>query len=257
MPRSSRKQSASAFHHIVTKGDGGQIIFENHKHRTHYLQLLERSVNDFCVEVHAYCLMSNHVHLLIKAHPNSAGANDLSASMKQLNERYAEYFSKESGRVGHVFQGRFWSEPVETEKQFLSTLRYIHSNPEVAGICHTKDYPWSSYRAYTGSDSFVETGFALSLIGELTSFESFSESGINLAKPFKGSRLCHHLSYDELMKVSLNVLGRKTLTSLKAMRPSERAIHLGRLSNAGLAESDIARITGLGRGSIARLLPPK
>ena len=249
MPHVQRKRSETGFYHVVVKGDGDQIIFESDADRKRFITELEGSVDSHDVDVHAYCLMSNHVHFLV-----SDRDGKLSAFMKQLNERYAMYFRKVTGRVGHVFQGRFWSEPVESDEYFLAALRYIHANPEPAGICSARDYRWSSYAAYTGKDSLTNTDLALELLGGPAGFERFQASGGSFAQPFPGSKLVRHLSYDELTHIAVEVLGRDTLNSLKAMPPKDRGPHIEKLSRAGFTDTQIARITGVGQAVIYRAL---
>lgn len=262
MPHAKRKKGESGFYHVVTKGDGGQIIFESNANRARYLEMLDVALNENKVKLHAFCLMSNHIHLLVEDREDELGA-----FMKRLNETYARYFGKMTGRVGHVFQGRYWSEPVEDNARFLAVLRYIHANPEAAGICRVQDYPWSSYQAYVLSGakkgsgekrgaksaaSFVETELALSLLGGVEAFECFSASGACSARPFQGSKLSKHLTFDELLNVAFRLLGRDVLNSLKAMEPSVRAPYFIQLLQAGFTASEIARVTGIGRESIIR-----
>lgn len=254
MPHCARHLGESGFYHVVTKGDGNQIIFENARDRETYLDLLESCVEEFDVDVHAYCLMGNHVHLLLE---ENRERRDLSAFMKKLNESYAMYFGRTSERIGHVFKDRFWSEPVESDEYFLSAVRYIHANPETAGICPMHKYPWSSYRAYCGGGSFVKTGFCLELLGGIEAFRTFNASGGNYAKPFATSKLSKHLSPDELTHVALSLLGRQTLSTIRQMTPKERIPHVMKLASAGFTESEIARLTGLGRQAVRSTLGQK
>ena len=252
MPHTPRKKSETGFYHVVTKGDGGQIIFESDTDRRRFLELLEKAADEHAIEVHAYCLMSNHVHLLIQDKRDS-----MSAFMKQLSESYAMYYRKVTGRVGHVFQGRYWSEPVDTDEYFLAALRYIHANPEPAGICAARDYPWSSYSSYLGRKSFVQTKLALDLLGSPNAFEAFHLTGGSYATPFPKSALSRHLSYDELQRVAANLLGRDTLNSLKQMKPADREAYFELLAQSGFTDTQIARITGIGQASIHRSLRKK
>lgn len=249
MPHAQRKRSETGFYHIVSKGDGGQVIFEEREDRFRFLEELETSASEHGIEIHAYCLMSNHVHLLVRDRESM-----LSEFMKQLNENYARYYARNTGRVGHVFQGRFWSEPVECDEHFLAALRYIHANPEPPGICKAKEYPWSSYRAYVGSKSFVITELALSLLGSVSRFCEFHEESRLSAKPFAGSTLTNHLSYDELSAIAVSIIGRETLNGLRMMTPKCRAPYLLKLHDAGMTRGEIARVTGLGPRSVERTL---
>ena len=247
MPRTQRRRSDSGFYHTVIKGDGGQLLFENDRHRSFFLKLLEKSSASYDVAIHAYCLMGNHVHLLVKDKQAA-----LSGFMKTLDETYAEYFAKQTGHVGHVLQGRFWSEPIECDRYYLATLRYIHANPEPAGICAARNYPWSSYQAYTGKESFVATEFALELLGGREAFEIFQSEGGRFARPFGASALRGHLTSDELARVAAGLIGEDVLRTLKCFNPQARYAYVQCLANAGFSESEIVRVTGLGRATVRR-----
>ena len=255
MPHAKRTLSESGFYHIVTKGDGGQAIFRNNDDRRHYVDLLEQSALDNDIEVHAYCLMANHVHLLAKVDA-TVEAGCLSAFMKQLDGRYATYFAKKTSRIGHVFQGRYWSEPVKDDACLLGALRYIHANPEPAGICRAQKYPWSSYQAYIGEPSFVQTSHALSLLGGKDQFARHSRNGGKYVKPFAESKLQRHLSHDELVRVACGIVGRQRLLQMKGAHPNIRRELLWRLSNAGFSEREIARLTGISRYTIHNDVTP-
>ena len=248
MTHTARKRSESAFYHVVTKGSGGQIIFEDERDRARYLDILCDAVDAFGIEVHAYCLMSNHVHLLIRDREN-----ELSAFMKRLNERYAMYFAKKASRVGSVFQTPFWSEAVEDDSYYLSALRYIHANPEPAGICAAADYVWSSYRAYLGEPSFVTTELALELLGGVGKFAGFSTHGGRYALPFPRSKLQRHLSPDECWRVACEIVGKDVLSSMRQMKQRDRLPHIERLLAAGFTEREICRLTGLGKNTVHRV----
>ena len=193
--------------------------------------------------------MNNHVHLLVKDE-----ARDLSTFMKQLNEGYAMYFAKKTQRVGRVFQRPFWSEPIDADSYFLCTLRYIHANPEPAGICQARDYPWSSYQAYFRGSSLVKTRLALDMIGGASKFEEFSSSGGSYAKPFKGSKLFRHHGSDELVSIAIASLGRDVLNNMRSMMPEERDPYIQALFEKGFSAAEISRVTGLGLSPVHRAL---
>ena len=241
MPHTQRKLSESGFYHVVAKGDGAQLLFEDDRDKKLYVDTLAKTIDEFKIKLHAYCLMSNHIHLLVRDE-----RYELSEFMKKLSETYAMHFSRKVGRVGRVFQRPFWSEPVENDTYFLCALRYIHANPEPAGICKAEDYPWSSYQAYLSGSPFVEVDFARELLGGTREYEEFSASGGSYAKPFTGSRLSHHHNSNELVNIAINLLGRETLNDLRAMGPEARKPHIELLHTHGFTKAEIVRITGLG-----------
>ena len=129
MPRTARIPSASGCYHVVLRGIGKQILFEEDEDYRRFLHTLERYLRDEKADIYAYCLMENHVHLLLHA---DSGLDRL---MKRIGTSYAYYFNEKYSRSGHLFQDRFSSEPVEDEAYLLAVVRYIHNNPQKAGIC--------------------------------------------------------------------------------------------------------------------------
>jgi len=116
----------------------------------------------FCI--YAYCVMDNHVHILL-----DTKEKDLSVIMKGIAVRYASFYNAKYRRVGHVFQDRFKSEPIEDERYVLAVIRYIHNNPVKAGMVENpQEYSWSSYSAYlkknTLSNNLVNTDYTLGII---------------------------------------------------------------------------------------------
>ena len=150
MPRKPRVWYPGAVYHITSRGNRRSDIFLDDKDRLRYLRYLEETKQRYFFELHSYCLMTNHVHLLLetKQHP-------ISPIMQKLNSRYAMSFNKRYNREGHLFQGRYHSVLVESVEQFTATSRYIHLNPVRANIVKKPDeYKWSSYLAFqTGNPS--------------------------------------------------------------------------------------------------------
>lgn len=148
MSRKQRIWFPGAKYHITNRGNRRSALFFDDQDRFVYLKLLEEARRDYPFDLHAYCLMTNHIHLqleTIQHHPKDI--------MKYLNSRYAIYFNKRHQLEGHVFQGRYGAEMIETPDYFLDVSRYIHLNPVVAKMVKDpQDYPWSSYSAYI-SDS--------------------------------------------------------------------------------------------------------
>ncbi len=170
MSRSARKLSLSKIYHIMCKGIDGQDIFYDSQDKSNYLKKIENLKDSFSCKIFAYCLMSNHVHLVMQIEDT-----DLSRFMQSLNIRYTSYFNKKYNRSGHFFQDRFKSKCVENQKYFLDVCRYVHQNPEKAGICQTKDYHWSSYHEYIGKEKIVDKHILLHYFNEnIDDFKKFT-----------------------------------------------------------------------------------
>lgn len=244
MPRCARVKSESGFYHVIAKGSGGQNLFEGVYDYRAFLELLAKACEKGGVRVIAYCLMSNHVHLLLEDVEGHLGE-----VMKSVLTGYAQRFNKLGDRVGHVFQQRFKSQPIEDEGYLLRAIRYIHNNPAKAGICPAKDYPWSSYREYVGRPALADTALALGLCGGVEGFVAFSTSEDEEGYRFRERT---RLSDAEAQQLAARILGEIALTDLKAMERRRRNALLFELKNAGLSISQIQRLTGIGRGVIAR-----
>jgi len=144
MPRSKRLQIANAWYHVMNRGSNHQTIFKCTDHYRIFLSLLIDISIIYEIEIHAYCLMRNHYHLLIKTnHENIAKA------MKHLNSTYTLAFNRIEQRDGPLFRGRYKSILVDDDCYLLYVSRYIHLNPVEAKIVeHAENFPLSSYRAY-------------------------------------------------------------------------------------------------------------
>jgi putative transposase len=133
-------------YHVTVRGTARCSIFEDDADRERYLRILAGVVDETGWKVLAYCLMGNHVHLLILT-----PKGNLATGMRLLSGTYAQWFNRRHGRVGHLFQGRYGSEVIRTESQFLATLRYIVWNPVRAGLRPLPElWRWSSHRAIVG-----------------------------------------------------------------------------------------------------------
>lgn len=244
MPRGARVKSESGFYHVIAKGSGGQNLFEGAYDYRAFPELLAKACEKGGVRVIAYCLMPNHIHLLLEDTQGRLGE-----VMKSVLTGYAQRFNRLGDRVGHVFQQRFKSQPIEDEGYLLRAIRYIHNNPAKAGVSPAKDYPWSSYREYVGVPVLVDTTLALELCGGVEGFVAFSASEDEEGYRFRERT---RLSDAEARQLASGILGEIVLTDLKALERSRRNALLFDLKDAGLSISQIQRLTGIGRGVIAR-----
>lgn len=166
MPRVARKKSSSgALYHIIECGNERQDIFREDEDRRRLLTIIKRNQEKYGFTIHAFCLMTNHIHLLI-----SCDGIDISQVMKSINVSYVIYFNRKYERSGHLFQDRFKSEIVDTNEYAMEVTRYIHLNPVRAGMvgCDAiHKYIWSSYQQYLLAECkgqlTVDTSFILGL----------------------------------------------------------------------------------------------
>lgn len=135
-------------HHVFARGNDKRAIFLDDGDRRRYLALLERVVRWNSWKCLTYCLMGNHVHLVIEN-----ALPDLGSGMQQLHGRYAQIFNRRHGRSGHLFGGRFGSVRVESDEHLLMVVAYVVRNPVEAGLCRSpRDWVWSSHAAVLRGD---------------------------------------------------------------------------------------------------------
>ena len=161
MARPLRIEYPGAVYHITTRGNAYQDVFLDDTDREEFLEILEQTVDRFNWLCHAYCLMTNHYHLLIETVDPT-----LSRGMRQLNGVYTQAFNRRHEQVGHLFQGRYKAILVEKEAYLLELARYIVLNPVRAKMVKKpEEWEWSSYRATAGLEgapSFLTTDWILS-----------------------------------------------------------------------------------------------
>ncbi len=132
MARCARQKSSTFIYHVLLRGINRQDIFYDEEDYCRFLEIVKRVETSGSVAVYGYCLMGNHVHLLLQEKEE-----ELSVIMKRIGTSYAWWYNTKYDRVGHVFQNRFQSEVVETEAYLLEVLRYIHNNPVKAKLAAT------------------------------------------------------------------------------------------------------------------------
>jgi putative transposase len=143
VPRQPREELAGAIHHVFARGNAKQLIYRDDADRERYLALLGRAVVRQRWRCLAYCLMDNHMHLLVETpEPN------LGRGIQWLHGRYAAVFNRRHRRSGHVFQGRYGAVRMKSDAQLVMVARYVARNPVDAGLCAEPDsWPWGSHAA--------------------------------------------------------------------------------------------------------------
>lgn len=147
MARLSRLTLPGHPHHVIQRGNNRQAIFASTADYQTMLDLLDENARKFNVAIHAYVLMGNHFHLL--ATPQTA--DGLPQMMQALGRRYVRYFNDSQKRTGTLWEGRYKSTLIQTERYLLACMAYIDLNPVRAGmVMQARDYPWSSHAHYVG-----------------------------------------------------------------------------------------------------------
>lgn len=247
-----RAKSASGIYHVMLRGINRQTIFEDDEDREMFIGTANGLQGDSNYKMYAYCLMDNHVHLLIHELDDS-----ISTIIKRIAARYVYWFNKKYGRCGHLFQGRFKSEAVEDDRYFLTVLRYVHQNPLRAGSAGDMDScRWTSYKEYLvkGRQPLVDIDMGLNLLSP------HREKAVKMYVDF------HHEAHndkcmdygdfirlnDKQVRAEMVKLG-YTVTALQHMSLLSRNLALHELKSIpGVSIRQLARITGISKSVIDR-----
>ena len=241
MPRIARVFGESGYMHVYTRGNGKQILFEDRADYICYLQLLKKYSSETGVAICCFCLMENHVHLLVYD-----PEKDLSKLMRKLSSAYSGYFNWKYHRTGHLFEGRFNSIPIESREYLVRVFRYILNNPKKSNICRAEEYPWSSYSRYGYSDSFVDTSVFQELIGDRDDYETFMLTEDEDCPELEG------YTRDDIWAKAIlrDVLRVKSGTELQHYDAKARNDALRLLKSRGLTIRQIERLTGINQSAI-------
>lgn len=255
MPRRAREKSSTGIYHVMLRGINGQIIFEDKEDYEKFIQTITQYKEICGYEIYAYCLISNHVHLLMKE-----GKEDMGIVFRRIGASYVYWYNRKYKRRGHLFQDRYKSEAVENDEYFLTVLRYIHQNPIKAGIENNiSKYLWSSYNDYLGKNNICDTKFALSF------FAGDEKKAVELFKKFNSEASKDKcLEYEELDRIDriddaeatkkiMTVAGVKSTKQVQNFEREKRDKIIKELKNRGLSIRQIERLTGISFGVIRRI----
>ena len=244
MARKAREKSEANLYHVMLRGVNRQQIFLDEEDNRHFLKVLRqcREISGF--RLLAYCLMGNHVHLLLQT-----GAEPLEQVMKRIGTRYALWYNSKYERVGHLFQDRYRSEAVKDEAYFLTALRYILNNPVKAGICaKATDYPLSSAGDYLTGSGVTDTAFAEALLGRDALLEYLrapsEEACMDDAPAGMGDRTA--------LKALCRITETEDVEAAKRAVAEQPGKFIPALRAAGLSIRRISRLTGVPFGIVRK-----
>ena len=249
MPRQARKKSSVGIYHIMLRGVNQQQIFEDSEDCDKFLQVLKdcKAISEF--KLFAYCLMGNHIHILLQE-----TKEPIDLLMKRIENKFVYWYNIKYQRTGHLFQDRFKSEPIENNSHFLTVLRYIHQNPIKAGVCKTVNaYENSSYNEYYKKTDLIDCDFVFEIISK----EEFTK--FNNEKAFD---TCLDIEDKPKIKVTDEQAKRiiekyskcKNVAEFQALDIKNRNKCLKKLRESGLSLRQISRLTGIGKWMVEKLV---
>ena len=264
MPRKAREKSGSGIYHVMMRGVNRQLIFEDREDREYFLELLLKYRKRSGFELYGYCLLGNHVHLLLKecAGPSIVEykgeeveigeGEELEAVFKRINVSYVAYFNRKYKRTGHLFQDRFKSECVENDDYLLHVLRYIHMNPVKAGICEKpEEYEFSSFNEYMEGPKICKTGFVLGMLSREKlrdfTYEKNEDKFMDVDETAD-----EFLTDEDVKQIIKSLTGCANTAEFQKLDINERNNAFVELVEAGIPVAQISRMTGYSRMLVYR-----
>lgn len=256
MPRKPRIISSTGIYHIILRSVNQQIIFEEDKDFQKFLFILSDCKSRYDVDIFAYCLMGNHIHLLIHSQPEK-----LSHFFLSLGTRFARWYNDKYLRYGHLFQERFHSQAIEDEEYFITSLLYIHYNPVKAGLSRfASEYRWSSYNAFFGEKNpLVNVSYPANILGSKENLQHLLAAGNEddsiptELDEFDSTSFERRLTNEKAMETFKSLSNLNNPFEIVHLPRNERNLLLQKLRQNGLSISQIARITGISVSTIKRV----
>ena len=240
MPRQARKKSENNIYHIMFRGINRQIIFEDAEDSDRFLEILAECKAISGYKVLAYCLMGNHIHLLMQFNEEP-----IELSIKRITIRFVYWYNSKYGRVGHLFQDRFKSEPIDDDKYLLSCIRYIHQNPVKSGKAKIDKYPYSSYNSYLYqlTDGLVDIDFLNDMIA-LSDFIEFCNIDEKSAFIDIDEIVRKRITDEQAKQIIYKLAKCGSATEFQQLEIKQKMSILNKLKQKGLGIRQISRLTG-------------
>lgn len=224
----------------MLRGVNQQQIFEEREDFEKFLQVLKdcKAISEF--KIFAYCLMGNHIHILVQE-----TKEPIELLMKRIATRFVYWYNIKYRRAGHLFQDRFKSEPIENELYLLTVIRYIHQNPIKAGLCkRVSDYEFSSYKEYFKDSDLIDSDYIFEII-EKEAFETFNnektfDTFLDIEEKPKIK-----VTDEQAKRIIEKVSKCKNVAEFQMLSISNRDKYLKKLRESGLSIRQISRLTGV------------
>ena len=239
MPRQARKKSKLGIYHIMLRGVNQQQIFEEQEDCDKFLQVLKdcKAISEF--KLFAYCLMGNHIHILLQE-----TKEPIELLMKRIATRFVYWYNIKYKRAGHLLQDRFKSEPIENESYFLTVLRYIHQNPVKAGLCKTvNDYENSSYNEYYKKSDLIDCDFVFDIVSK-NEFARFNNEKVFDTCLDIEDKPKIKVTDEQAKKIIEKISKCKNVAEFQGLDIGIRDKYLRRFKEKGISIRQISRLTG-------------
>ncbi len=219
MGRKPRCVSSTNVYHVVLKSVNSQVIFEETSDRRFFLHVLKKCKENSNCKILAFTLMDNHVHLLIK----TSEEESISTVVQRITNSFVPWYNEKYSREGHLFQGRFFSEPVENERYLLNAFRYILQNPVRAGMTrYVEQYEWSSSASYLGQkDGLTDTDELQDYLSEINDMKAYLNERIT-ADEFRDNVRCCRIKDKEALRIMEGVSGCRSTSEFQALTKEKR-----------------------------------
>jgi REP element-mobilizing transposase RayT len=229
----------------MIRGIDRQQIFEDEEDYTTFIKILEDVQEKSKFELFAYCLMGNHVHLMIKE-----GEENIETVFKRIGGKYVYYYNTKYERTGHLFGDRFKSEPIDTDSYFIVALRYIHQNPLKAGICSKiEDYPYSSYAEYTQKEKMINTEYVFSILPKEEFFEYVNAPNDDVCLEIETVRR-KAITDEQAKKIIKKISGCSNVTEFQNLDAKHKQKSIQKIHQKGVSIRQINRLTGISKKTI-------
>lgn len=251
MPRTARKKSHSQIYHVMLRGINKQQIFFDKEDNEYFIGLLKRYRDSCGYQLRAYCLMGNHVHLLLQEGENKTTGEII----RHIGSAYVYWYNLKYERTGHLFQDRFKSEPVESESYLLTVFRYILMNPVKAGICtRAEQYPYNSAKEYFyGTEGITDTSLIKSLLNQEAMKEYIYQSNEDQCIEMEDT-VRKRVTDEAAEQLIRSELGGVHPTVGKAKERQTLNIAIQNLVHSGVSIRQLSRLTGISKKIIENAL---
>ncbi len=257
MVRKARETSPTKYYHLMMRGNNREAIFRRYEQKHYFTGLLkDLFYMEKPLELAAYCIMNNHVHILAYGE-----IEDLSHAFKKINIQYAMVYNSKMKRIGHVFQDRFRSEIIRDDTYFLQLIRYIHNNPVAAKIVEKPDsYSWSSYREFITKRPVLvspnQMEFIISLFNNnLEHFIEFHFSSdfneyLDTKEDIERNRKSAVM---EILSEIMDYYGTKDISSLLSSKELKKEAVRRLLKKTSLSQRNIASLLNISSSMVRRI----